>query len=241
MSPHYSDAFLEENTALRSRNEYSFTQVNSVSFCIASLVFSSKNTSEEFIGKRLIGRKMIITLCGFMGCGKSTLGRGLAAACNCRFIDLDDYIEDKWAMSVSSIFAKNGEEWFREQERECLLEIVDEYRYLSSKEPYTLVLALGGGTVTYGPSVEVVQDNTHCVYLKCPKEVLLGRLVKNNSRRPLLAGKSEEEISASIDDLMASREQAYIDCAKWVYNTGEKKMGGQLKDFMEKFRLERKV
>ena len=183
---------------------------------------------------------MIITLCGFMGSGKSTLGRGLAAAYNCRFIDLDDYIEDKWAMSVSAIFAKNGEEWFREQEKECLMEIVDEYKYLNSKEPYTLVLALGGGTVTYAPSAEVVQSNTHCVYLQCSKEVLLGRLVKNNSRRPLLAGKSEEEISASIDILMARREQIYLDCAQWIYNTGEKKMGGQLKDFTDKFQLEKR-
>ena len=120
------------------------------------------------------------------------------------------------------------------------MEIVDEYKYLNSKEPYTLVLALGGGTVTYAPSAEVVQSNTHCVYLQCSKEVLLGRLVKNNSRRPLLAGKSEEEISASIDILMARREQIYLDCAQWIYNTGEKKMGGQLKDFTDKFQLEKR-
>ena len=56
----------------------------------------------------------------------------------------------------------------------------------------------------------------------------------------MLAGKSEEELSTSIDELMARREQAYLDCAKWVYNTGEKKMGGQIKDFAEKFQLERK-
>ncbi len=183
---------------------------------------------------------MIITLCGFMGSGKSTLGRGLAAACNCRFIDLDNYIEDKWAMSVSSIFAKNGEDWFRNEERVALEEIVAEYNYLNSKEPYTLVLALGGGTVTYAPSAEVVQNNTHCVYLQCSKEMLLARLLKNNSRRPLLAGKSEAELSASIDELMSKRASIYESCARWIYNTGEKKMGGQLKDFIEKFQLEQK-
>ena len=183
---------------------------------------------------------MIITLCGFMGCGKSTLGRGLAAACNCRFIDLDDYIEDKWAMSISTIFEKNGEEWFRQEECASLKEIVEEYNYLNSKEPYTLVLALGGGTVTYPPSAEVVKSCTSCVYLQCPKDVLLGRLTKNNSRRPLLAGKSEEELSQSIDTLMERRENIYLNCAQWIYNTGEKKMGGQIKDFTEKFQLERK-
>lgn len=176
-----------------------------------------------------------------MGCGKSTLGRGLAGACNCRFIDLDDYIEAKWAMSVSTIFERRGEEWFRQQESECLQEIVDEYNYLNSKEPYTLVLALGGGTVTYGPSAEIIKSHTNCVYLQCPKEILLARLIKNNSRRPLLAGKSEEEISASIDALMSEREGIYVNCAGWIYNTNERKMGGQLKDFMEKFNLESKV
>lgn len=181
---------------------------------------------------------MIITLCGFMGCGKSTLGRGLAAAYNCRFIDLDDYIEAKWAMSVSTIFAKKGEEWFRNEECSSLEEIVQEYEYLNSKENYTLVLALGGGTVTHVPSAEVVRCNTYCVYLQCSKEVLLGRLMKNNSRRPLLAGKSEHEMSAAIDDLMARREEIYKSTAALVYDTTEKRMGKVLGEFGEMFSLQ---
>lgn len=182
---------------------------------------------------------MIITLCGFMGCGKSTLGRGLATAYNCRFIDLDDYIEAKWAMSVSTIFEKKGEEWFRQEECASLQEIVEEYNYLSSKEPYTLVLALGGGTVTYAPSAEVIKTNTSCVYLQCSKEVLMSRLMKNNSRRPLLAGKSEEEMSASIDALMERREECYRTTADTLYNTDEKRMGGVLRDFEKMFSLEK--
>ncbi len=182
---------------------------------------------------------MIITLCGFMGCGKSTLGRGLAAAYNCRFIDLDDYIEAKWAMSISTIFARKGEEWFRNEESAALQEIVEEYNYLSSKEPYTLVLALGGGTVTYAPSARIIKESTHCVYLKCSKEVLLARLMKNNSRRPLLAGKTEGEMSQTIDSLMARREGIYLGCAWWIYDTSETKMNMQLRDFAEKFQFTR--
>ena len=181
---------------------------------------------------------MIITLCGFMGSGKSTLGRGLAAAYNCRFIDLDDYIEAKWSMSISTIFAKKGEEWFRNEECSSLKEIVQEYEYLNSKENYTLVLALGGGTVTHAPSAEVVRDNTHCVYLQCSKEVLLGRLLKNNSRRPLLAGKSEQEMSEAIDSLMARREDVYRTTASLVYDISDKKMGGILKEFGQMFEFE---
>ena len=182
---------------------------------------------------------MIITLCGFMGCGKSTLGRGLAAAYNCRFIDLDDYIEDKWAMSISTIFEKNGEEWFRQEECASLKEIVEEYNYLNSKEPYTLVLALGGGTVTYPPSAEIIKSNTSCVYLQCSKEVLMQRLMKNNSRRPLLAGKTEEEMSHTIDSLMKRREECYRTTAGTIYDTDEKRMGSVLRDFEKLFSLEK--
>ena len=128
-------------------------------------------------------------------------------------------------MAVSSIFEKKGEGWFRKEECEALKEIVDEYNYLNAKEPYTLVLALGGGTVTYGPSADVIKKETHCVYLQCPKEMLLERLIKNNSRRPLLAGKSEEEMSVTIDNLMAAREAIYINCAEWVYDMRDKRMG----------------
>lgn len=181
---------------------------------------------------------MIITLCGFMGSGKSTLGRGLAAAYNCRFIDLDDYIEEKWSMSVSTIFAKKGEEWFRNEECSSLKEIVQEYEYLNSKESYILVLALGGGTVTHAPSVEVLRSSTHCIYLQCSKEVLLGRLVKNNSRRPLLAGKSGQEMSEAIDSLMAKREAQYKSAAALVYDTTEKRIGRVIKEFGEMFPLQ---
>ncbi len=180
---------------------------------------------------------MIISLCGFMGSGKSTLGRGLASAYNCRFIDLDDYIEAKWAMSVSALFAKRGEEWFRNEECEALKEIVEEYTYLSSKEQYTLVLALGGGTVTYAPSAEVIKRETQCVYLQCPKSVLLERLMKNNSRRPLVAGKSEADMEAAIDDLMRRRESLYRECAKDILPVEGKRMGEMLRYFSEKYGL----
>lgn len=178
---------------------------------------------------------MIVTLCGFMGVGKSTLGRGLAANFNCRFIDLDEYIEDKFAVSVSQLFAKIGEEGFREQESVALRELIEEYNYLNAKEPYTLVLALGGGTVTYAPSAEIVRRDTYCIYLQCPKEILLSRLIKNNSRRPLLAGKTDEQISRTIDELMLKREHLYISNSRSIYNVGSLKLQEQLKDFAQKY------
>lgn len=170
-----------------------------------------------------------------MGVGKSTLGRALAANFNCKFIDLDDYIEDKYALSVSAFFAKMGEQGFREAEREALLEIVEEYNYLNSKNPYTLILALGGGTVTYAPSAEVVRRDTFCIYLQCEKETLLARLVKNNSRRPLVAGKTREQISQTIDELMAKREHLYISNSKDIFPVTNNKLNEHLKEFAERY------
>ena len=175
-----------------------------------------------------------------MGSGKSTLGRGLASAFNCRFIDLDDYIEEKWSMSITTIFAKKGEEWFRNEECSSLKEIVQEYEYLNSKENYTLVLALGGGTLTNASSAEVVRNCTRCVYLQCSKEVLLGRLIKNNSRRPLLAGKNEHDMSDAIDSLMEKREVIYRSTASVVYDTTEKRIGRVIMEFGEMFALQAK-
>ena len=117
------------------------------------------------------------------------------------------------------------------------MEIVEEYNYLSSKEPYILVLALGGGTVTSPSSAAVVREHTTCVYLECPKETLLQRLVKNNSRRPLLAGKSEEEMSAAIDSLMQRREEIYRASADHIYHIAGKKLKDVIGDFSGKFCL----
>jgi shikimate kinase len=80
-----------------------------------------------------------------------------------------------------------------------------------------------------------VREHTTCVYLECPKETLLRRLVKNNSRRPLLAGKSEEEISASIDSLMQRREEIYRTTAHHIYHTAGKRMMEVIGDFRERF------
>lgn len=163
---------------------------------------------------------MIISLCGFMGAGKSTLGKAIASQTGYKFIDLDHYIEDKYATSISNIFSKIGEQAFREQEKEALEEIISEHNYLNTKGDYNVILSLGGGTVTHSPSAQLIRENTKCVYLKCSRETLIYRLVKNNAKRPLLAGKSEEELSNTIDSLMLKRESIYENCANIIFDAG---------------------
>lgn len=167
---------------------------------------------------------MIISLCGFMGAGKSTLGKAIALLTGYKFIDLDHYIEDKYATTISNIFTNGGEAAFREKEKEALEEIVAEHNYLNTKGEYNVILSLGGGTVTYAPSAQLIKENTKCVYLKCSRETLIYRLVKNNAKRPLLSGKSVEELSNTIDSLMLKRESIYEKSANIIFDAGSGKV-----------------
>ncbi|WP_296386838.1 shikimate kinase, partial [Winogradskyella sp.] len=95
---------------------------------------------------------MIVVLMGYMGSGKSTIGRELATVLNYSFLDLDDYIVDKEKASVSNIFKTKGEIYFRKKETEYLKELTDSSQHL--------VLALGGGTPCYGKNIDILTTNS---------------------------------------------------------------------------------
>lgn len=122
-----------------------------------------------------MNRKNIV-LCGFMGCGKSTIGSLLSKKTGMSFIDLDSYIEKKENKTISQIFADSGEEYFRQLEREASQE-------LSKKNG--LVIATGGGTLTYQVNVDAFKTNGRIILLDLPVEVVAERL-KNDTTRPLL-------------------------------------------------------
>lgn len=122
-----------------------------------------------------MNRKNIV-LCGFMGCGKSTIGSLLSKKTGMSFIDLDSYIEKKEDKTISQIFADSGEEYFRQLEREASQE-------LSKKNG--LVIATGGGTLTYKVNVDAFKTNGKIILLDLPVEVVAERL-KNDTTRPLL-------------------------------------------------------
>lgn len=122
-----------------------------------------------------MSRKNII-LCGFMGCGKSTIGNLLSKKTGMSFIDIDSYIEKKENKTVSKIFADSGEEYFRQLEREVSKE-------LSSKTG--LVIATGGGTLTYQVNVDAFKKSGKIILLDLPVEIIAQRL-KNDTTRPLL-------------------------------------------------------
>lgn len=138
---------------------------------------------------------MVITLTGFMACGKSTIGRALAADLGVRFVDLDDAVVESEDRSIPEIFAAEGEEYFRECEYRCLLELLEgsSKDSLASSEdaapsmaipaqgsPHgskpALVIALGGGAVTYPKTRDVVLAQTLCIYLKVDFATISQRL-----------------------------------------------------------------
>lgn len=142
-----------------------------------------------------------IFLIGYMGAGKTTLGRSLAEVMGLEFIDLDHFIEARQHKSVKEIFAEVGEEGFRKIERASLEEVA-QYE--------NVVISLGGGTPCFFDNMELVNRSGVSVYLKPSEEVLLMRLIKGKHKRPLLADKSDDQILQFIREQLAWREPYYL-------------------------------
>ena len=129
-----------------------------------------------------------IFLIGYMGCGKTTLGRALAERADVTFIDLDDYVEARAGMSISRIFADRGEAAFRAMEREALTEIA------ASRADGTTVVACGGGTPCFGDNMELMDSLGTTVHLVTSVDRLFGRLAVARAHRPLIASLSDDEL-----------------------------------------------
>lgn len=149
-----------------------------------------------------------LVLIGFMGAGKSTVGKLLAQALDVTFVDSDDVIIDKAEMSVADYFAKHGEEAFRQLESDTL-------RELSSKPG---VIATGGGIVTNQGNREMLKEIPNVVFLKTDPTVFLERIKGDEEAvRPLVQEKSSQEIVR----LFKSRVAFYEACADWVVDTSQ--------------------
>jgi shikimate kinase len=148
---------------------------------------------------------MLITLTGFMGSGKTTVGRIVADALLCPFLDLDEIIVKKAGRSIPEIFGAEGEDGFRRLEKQALQKTVAKYA------ESTVVLALGGGTVTIPGAVELLQQKTLCIYLQAPLETLQARLEGQKAGRPLAGEGLAERLSA--------REPLYQKAAHVVLDT----------------------
>ena len=130
-----------------------------------------------------------IILVGYMGSGKTTVGRQLAMALGLSFYDLDWYIEMRYRRSVAQIFRESGEEGFRQLEN--------------------IVLSCGGGTPCFFDNMSYMNSLAETVYLKARPDVLAAHLRMGKVVRPLIQGKNEEELLAYIEDSLRQREPYY--------------------------------
>lgn len=169
---------------------------------------------------------MIIVLMGYMGSGKSTVGKALASLLKHDFIDLDNYISQKENLAVTELFAKKGEIYFRKKESQYLNEVI------SDRD--NIVLALGGGTPCYGNNLSVLLDNkkVKTFYLKLSINSLKNRLKTEKDNRPLIAHlDSDEEMIEFLGKHLFERSQYYSQ-AHYIINADEKSKKEVLEDIL---------
>lgn len=164
---------------------------------------------------------------GYMGCGKTTFGRALSEASGLRFIDLDLYIEQRFHKTVRQIFDEKGEEEFRRIEKEMLLETAD---------MEDCIISCGGGTPCFFDNIEIMNAKGTTLWLQASEETLFARLIRKREKRPLLAGRSDEEIRAIISSQIKARTQHY---SKAVYTwkgdslEDRRQIDSNIADFLE--------
>ena len=141
-----------------------------------------------------------IILVGYMGAGKTTVGKALAKDLQLQFYDLDWYIESRLRKTIPQIFAEKGEEGFREVERRLLHEVA---------EFEDVVISCGGGTPCFFDNMDYMNRQGDVVYLEASVDVLVKHLKMGKTERPLLKGKSPEELENFIRQQLEKREPYY--------------------------------
>jgi len=145
---------------------------------------------------------MRIFLIGFMASGKSTVGKKLAGKLNLPFIDLDNYIETKNNTTIRFIMYEKGMDAFREIEKNSLEEII--------KENSDIILSTGGGTPCYFENMKLMNESGETIYLEVDIPTIVDRLMHSKKDRPLIWGKSKEDLTVYAKDLLNQRQGYYL-------------------------------
>lgn len=142
-----------------------------------------------------------IFIIGYMGSGKTTIGRMIAKKLNLAFYDLDHYIENKYRTTIALLFETKGEAAFREIERNCLHEV---------GEFENVLIATGGGAPCFFDNIEFMNQRGHTIYFRLQAAEIVGRLLlARDGQRPLIANKTPEELNAFVSQTIARRDAYY--------------------------------
>lgn len=203
-----------ETLFLKSAKEAGLKTLGGIGMLIEQAVlsyefFTGEKVPEAAIQElyRMLSFSQNIALCGFMGSGKSTVGKCLAKSYSLSFVDTDQMIEAQEKMTIPEIFAKKGEAYFRRAETEVI-------RALSHERGK--VISLGGGAVLSEENRKILKETGQLIHLGVSAETVIKR-VGTASNRPLLSGKSEEEIRALLD----ARSSAYRDAPAHIATDGK--------------------
>lgn len=156
----------------------------------------------EFFMKRIF-------LVGYMGAGKTTIGKVLSKMVGLTFIDLDYYIEGRFRKTVSQLFAERGEEGFRTIEHNLLHEVA---------EFEDVLISTGGGTPCFFDNMAFMRQQGTTIYLQVSVEELAKRLELGKQTRPVLKNRSGEALRAFIQESLAARSPFY-EQAQIIINT----------------------
>ena len=167
-----------------------------------------------------------IILIGYMGAGKTTIGKALSKELGISFYDLDWYIESRRHKTIPQLFAELGEEGFRKIEHSMLHEVA---------EFENVIISCGGGTPCFFDNIDYMNQQADVVYLRCEPEVLHKHLMMGKTERPLLKGKSPEELIAFIREQLQYRE-AYYKKARYTLDVSLMDNYEKIKITIEKLR-----
>ncbi len=166
-----------------------------------------------------------VFLIGYMGCGKSTLGRALGRATGVQFIDLDTYIERRFHANVRDIFARDGEEAFRDMERRMLREV---------GEFENVIVACGGGTPCFFDNLDYMNSRGTTVWLDAGLERTYTRLLAGRYKRPSIAHLTDEQLREHITRAIDERRQ-YYSRAKVTFDSSRLDNYDQIAESVQKF------
>ena len=167
-----------------------------------------------------------IFLTGYMGAGKTTLGKAFARKLNLPFVDLDWYMEERFHKTVGELFVERGEAGFRELEKNMLHEV-------GAFE--NVVISTGGGAPCFFDNMDFMNRNGKTVFLNVHPDVLFRRLRVAKQQRPILQRKQDDELKEFIIRALEKRTPFYSQ-AQYVFNADELEDRSQIEKSVEKLR-----